>query len=225
MKRLIASAGVAFICAAAVLTAQGSINQEPHHKRVLYTNDLRMFDVTIPPGDATTDHVHEYDVATLVLGDGTLQIQRNGVAAESPAAGARGGVIDAEHTGAPTRYRIANSGTTDYHVIEVENLREGGGWPASHPVAAPATTVLQDTRAFTIYDVRLTAGAPETTHAHPWPTVVILIDGAVEAGGIGGEEPVRLQKSGQWMFLPRELSHTLTTVGDTGAHVVEIEVR
>ena len=84
--------------------------------------------------------------------------------------------------------------------------------------------MLKDTRAFTIYDVRVNAGTPQTMHAHTWPTVVILVDGGMENGGIGGEEPVRLQKPGQWMFLPRGLSHTITPIGGT-AHVVEIEVR
>ena len=59
----------------------------------------------------------------------------------------------------------------------------------------------------------------------PWPTVVILVDGAMENGGIGGEEPVRLLKAGQWMFLPRGLSHSITPIDGGDAHVVEIEVR
>ena len=30
-----------------------SIANEPHHKRLLYTNDLRLWDVTLPPGQST----------------------------------------------------------------------------------------------------------------------------------------------------------------------------
>src|SRR4030095_13263010 len=78
MMRLITSVGVPVLCAAAVsvLSAQSAAppaNNEPHHKRLLYTNDVRMFDVTIPPGEATADHVHEYDMATLIIGDRTRE--------------------------------------------------------------------------------------------------------------------------------------------------------
>src|SRR5882672_1439403 len=110
MKRLIIFSHVAFICAAVALFAQGALDQEPHHKRLLYTNDLRMFDVTIAPGQAAGDHVHAYDLATLVLGDGTARVQRNGVDVNPSAAPARGAVVVAEHTGAPATYRVANTG-------------------------------------------------------------------------------------------------------------------
>jgi quercetin dioxygenase-like cupin family protein len=225
MTRFIRFTSVAFLCAATGLSAQGSINQEPHHKRLLYTNDLRMFDVTIPPGQATGDHVHEYDMVTVIISGVTLQIQRNGQDVGAPASSAAGTVIVGEHTGAPATYRLSNTGTADYRVLELEDLREGGGWPASTALTAAGTSVIKDTRAFTIYDVRLKAGTPETMHAHPWPTVVILVEGAMENGGIGGEEPVRLQKPGQWLFLPRGLSHTVSAAGGGDTHVVEIEVR
>src|SRR5258705_10202016 len=119
---------VAVLCVAAmsVLSAQLApvpANNEPHHRRLLYTNDVRVFDVTIPPGETAADHVHQYDMATLIVGEGTLQVSRNGQDAAAPAPGARGSVIVTELTGAPAAtYRIRNTGTTAYHAIEVENM-------------------------------------------------------------------------------------------------------
>ena len=52
-----------------------SINNEPHPKRLLYTNDLRVWEVTLRPGQATQPFTHAYDVATVVIGDGTPNIQ------------------------------------------------------------------------------------------------------------------------------------------------------
>src|SRR5215208_5195894 len=89
MRLFLAVAVLAIICAidplrfatfehvAAQAPAQ-SIGNEPHHKRLLYTNDLRLWDVTVPPGQSTSPYVHEYDVATILIGEGTLNIQRNG---------------------------------------------------------------------------------------------------------------------------------------------------
>ena len=141
----------ATLCAAE-LSAQSapvSINNEPHHKRLLYTNDLRSVEITVSAGQATPPFVHEYDVATVVIGDGTLNIQRNGEALSAPAPNARGTVIVAEHSGVPATYRIENSGTTDYRAFEIENMRAVGSWPSSTPFTAPGSSVLKEGRAFT----------------------------------------------------------------------------
>jgi len=200
-----------------------SINNEPHHKRLLYTNDLRMWDVTLPPGQSTPPFRHEYDVATVVIGDGTLNIQRNGEQL-SASPNARGSVIVGEHTGAPATYRLDNSGTTEYRAFEVENMREGN-WPAAQLLTAPGSSVLKESRAFTIYDVVLKARSPEVMHDHTGATIIVLLGGTLEQAGIGGTDPVRLSQLGQWLPLPRLQSHALTPVGSTDAHAIEIEVR
>jgi len=200
-----------------------SINNEPHHKRLLYTNDLRMWDVTLPPGQSTPPFRHEYDVATVVIGDGTLNIQRNGEQL-SASPNARGSVIVGEHTGAPAIYRLDNSGTTEYRAFEVENMREGN-WPAAQLLTAPGSSVLKESRAFTIYDVVLKARSPEVMHDHTGATIIVLLGGTLEQAGIGGTDPVRLSQLGQWLPLPRLQSHALTPVGSIDAHAVEIEVR
>ncbi len=229
MMRLITSLGVVILCAAAVsvLSAQSAAppaNNEPHHKRLLYTNDVRMFDVTIPTGEATADHVHEYDMATLIIGDGTLRISRNGQDVAAPAPNARGSVIVTEHTGAPATYRVQNTGTTDYHALEVENVRDDGKWVTPMLMTVEGTSVLQQTRAFTIYDEHLTPAMGEVRHTHTWSTIAILVDGTFEHGGIGGEVPVRYRRPGQWVTIPRAASHTVSAVGGD-AHIIEIEAR
>jgi len=228
MIRLVIFPVVAVLCAAAVsvLSAQSApvpANNEPHHRRLLYTNDVRVFDVTIPPGETAADHVHQYDMATLIVGEGTLQVSRDGQDVAAPSPGARGSVILTEHTGAPpAMYRIRNTGTTAYHAIEMENMREDGKWLTLMPLVAPGTTVLQQTRAFTVYDEHITADMGDVRHAHTWSTIAVLLDGSFENGGIGGEEPVRLTRPGQWLTFPRAQAHTVTAVGGD-AHVIEIE--
>jgi quercetin dioxygenase-like cupin family protein len=202
-----------------------SMNNEPHHKRLLYTNDLRLWDVTLQPGQSTPPFRHEYDVATVVVGDGTLNIQRNGEQLSAPSPNARGSVIVGEHTGAPATYRIENTGTTDYRAFEIENMREGGFPAAGQPLTAPGSSVLKESRAFTIYDVVLKAGSPEVMHNHTGATVIVLLSGTLEQGGIGGTDPVRISQLGQWLPIPRFQTHALTPVGSTDAHAVEIEVR
>jgi quercetin dioxygenase-like cupin family protein len=238
MRRLILSSSrLASLCVAGLLaaalwaaelcaqSAAVSINNEPHHKRLLYTNDLRLWDVMVPAGQATPPFVHEYDVATVVIGDGTLNIQRNGEALPASAPNARGTVIVAEHSGVPATYRIENSGTTDYRAFEIENMHDAGKWAAVSPIAAPGSSALKESRAFTIYDLALKAGDPPAMHQHAGATIIVLLNGTLEQGGIGGEEPVRIRQPGQWLALPRFQGHTVVAVGNGDAHAIEIEVR
>src|SRR5262245_11656153 len=201
-----------------------SINNESHHKRLLYTNELRLWDVTVPPGQSTPPFRHEYDVATVVIGDGTLNIQRNGEPVSSPSPNARGSVVVADHTGAAATYRLENTGPTEYRAFEVENMREGS-WPAAQLFTAPGSSVLKESRAFTIYDVVLKAGSPEVMHNHTGATIIVIVSGTLEQAGIGGTDPVRISQIGQWLPLPRLQPHAVTPIGRTDAHAIEIEVR
>lgn len=239
MSRLfLASAIIAALCAAdrllpllsaADVSAQSqsgaaSINNEPNHKRLLYTNDLRLWEVTLPPGQSTLPFIQDHDVATIVIGDGMLNIQRNGEQVSPPAPNARGSVIVAEHTGASATYRIDNHGTTEYRALEIENMHEGS-WAAAQPFTAAGTSVLKESRAFTIYDVQLKAGAPNVMHNHTGSTIVALIGGVLQQEGIGGTDAVRIQQPGQWLALPRFQAHVISAAGSGDAHAIEIEVR
>ena len=217
---------LAGFCGANVVaqSAAISINDEPHHKRLLYSNDLRLWDVMLAPGQSTPPFVHEYDVATVVIGDGTLNIQRSGEALTPPAPNARGSVIVADHTGAAATYRIENSGTTDYRAFEIENMHDAGKWSAANPITAPGSSVLKESRAFTIYDLAIKAGDQPAMHQHTGATIIVLIAGTLEQGGIGGEEPVRIRQPGQWLVLPRFQGHTVAAIGGE-THAIEIEVR
>ena len=201
-----------------------SINNEAHHKRLLYTNELRLWDVTLPAGQSTVPFRHEYDVATVVIGEGTLNIQRNGEPLSAASPNTRGTVTVAEHTGAAATYRIENSGTGDYRAFEVENMRDGS-WPPAQLFTAPGSSVLKESRAFTIYDVVLKAGSAEVMHNHTGATVIVILGGTLEQAGIGGTDPVRISQLGQWLPLPRFQPHALRPIGSTDAHAIEIEVR
>jgi quercetin dioxygenase-like cupin family protein len=201
---------VASFCAVGVAAQSTavSINNEPHHTRLLYTNDLRMWDVTLAPGESTPPFVHEYDVATVVVGDGTLNIQRNGESVAPPAPNARGSVIVTEHTAAkPTAYRIENNGTTAYRALEIENMHETKQSPP-----------------FTISDLTLKVGDGPAMHQHTGATIIVLVSGTLEQEGIGGTDAVRIQQPGQWLSLPRFQAHTIRAIGGE-THAVEIEVR
>ena len=66
--------------------------REPHHKQLIYTNFLRAFEVDLAPGETMADHVHQFDVATLILGDATT-VTTVGGQAGAPVTAATGTVV------------------------------------------------------------------------------------------------------------------------------------
>jgi hypothetical protein len=225
MLRPAAVAVLALLCGTVLLAqAPVPVSDEPHHKRVMYTAHLRMFEILVPPGTTTLDHAHDRDVAVVALGDTTIRTRLVGRDWEAPRSYVPGGINLVTYTGASAAHAMENVGKTPYRVFAVENMRDGG-WTMPRVIAAPATALLQESRSFAVYDVRLTTSTPVTNHVHQQPTVVILIRGAVEVRGGGGESEFRMESPGRWFPSSWDQPHMLSLLGAADAHLVEVEAR
>jgi quercetin dioxygenase-like cupin family protein len=218
--------GVAGIVLSGILLGQvaPSVNEDPSHKRLLFTAHLRMFDVTVAPGSSTLDHSHDHDLVTVAVGQATLRTRPSGGDWSDPRPVASGAVDLASYTGASAVHRIENVGTTPYRAFAIENLRDAK-WTTPQLITAPGTTLLEQSRSFAVYDVRLDGSAPKTSHVHQMPTVVMLMAGTVEVQGGGGESVFRLETPGRWILSQWDQPHTLTLVGGGETHIVEVEAR
>ena len=207
------------------VAAQGPIplTGEPHHQRILYTAHLRVFDINVAPGASTLDHGHDRDIVTVALTSPTLRTRRPGEDWSAPRSYVPGAVNVTEYTGAPDAHRMEVVGTSPYRVFAVENLRERG-WSAPLAVSGPGTSLVQQSRSFAVYDVRLNRASPATSHTHGMPTVVIVVAGAIDVQGGGGESKFRMDGPGRWFWSSWEQPPTLPAAGGD-AHVVEVEVR
>ena len=204
--------------------AAPSVNEDPSHKRLLYTAHLRMFDITVAPGGSTLDHSHDHDLVTVAVGEASVRTQAPGGEWSEPRSVPSGAVDVVAYTGAAAVHRIENVGKTPYRAFAIENLRDAK-WTTPQLVTAPGTTLLEQSRSFAVYGVRLNGAAPKTSHVHQMPTVVMLIAGAVEVQGGGGESEFRMETPGRWFPSQWDQPHTLTLVGSGPAHIVEVEAR
>src|SRR5262252_3136786 len=141
MKRLILAFGCMAIGLAGVAAQSQPATAEPHHTRLLYTNDVRVFDVMVPAGQSTGQYVYDHEVASVVIGSGQATINPAGA-----------------------MFHV-DTGAADYHAIEVENMRDDGKFLMPQMIMAAGTSVLAQSRAFTVYDIKLAAGQT-TPHAH-----------------------------------------------------------
>ena len=221
-----AFAVLAVACYGSVLFAQQGVNmfKEPHHALLTYIRNMRVFDVNVAPKEMTLDHIHDHDTVTIVLGPAMTRTQITGQDWTAPRDRALGAVEINMYTGAAITHKLENVGSTPYRIYTVENMRDSG-WSTPQTIQAPGTTVLMESRSFTVYDVKLSAGTPTTMHVHENPTFLVVMSGAIEVQAGGGEAPFKLQQPGRWFpSSGPDQPQTLTVIGGD-AHVIDVETR
>ncbi len=223
--------GLALLGLTAVAAAQVPLTDEPMHHAVFANANLRVLDVLVPVGQATLDHRHDRDLATVSMNAGAeTRVQPAGTVRPRRAIG---DTAIAEYAGASASHRIENVGAAPYHLFAVENLK-AGGWSSAPAVTALGTTLTNDKRAFRTYDVRMGRDAAQTSHTHAVPTIVVLVNGLVMSEGPDAQAkalapaPVgmkQLAQPGEWLLVPAGDTHHLVRLSNGEARVVEIEVR
>ncbi len=221
------------VSAAAAAQAPTPLGNDAWHKVVFENAQMRLLSVNVGVGATTDEHRHEFDIATVSMNDGTETRVRTGTQpwTARPARPLGNGVIS-DYTGAPGSHRVENTGKRPYQLFAVEN-RKKGGWSTAAPVKGIGTKVLQESRAFRLYDVELSLKASQSSHTHTSPAVVILIKGKVMSDGPDAQAkamapaPVglrQLDQPGQWLIVPAGDPHHLVRLGTTYAQVVEVEL-
>lgn len=225
-----------FVLAATVAAAaQVPVHQESHHRVTFENAQFRILDVNIPPRQSSQEHRHEFDTVTISMNAGTETREHvTGQATPNqrkPRPAGNTSVV--EYTGKPGSHRVENTGSTPYNLFAVENLKKSG-WSTAAPAKGLATKLLSESRAFRVYDIRLSKDASQTAHTHAVPTIAVLVSGKAMSDGPDAQAkalapaPVGLrqvERPGQWILVPAGDTHHLVRLGIEDAHVVEIEVR
>ncbi|CAN5724650.1 hypothetical protein BH18ACI5_BH18ACI5_15060 [soil metagenome] len=96
---------------------------EPRHRWVFDNQDVRFYDVRIPPGATTELHRHAYDAVVVFVSGGLVASQLAGGPWGQTETVVRGGVSFSADSAKPVLHRVRNDGTTEYHVILVQLLQ------------------------------------------------------------------------------------------------------
>jgi hypothetical protein len=218
MKPFIAPFSVCACLLSGVITfgqSAPTMNDEPHHKRLTYIRNMRVFEITVPPGDMTQNHLHDHDMVTVALEESTTRTQRQGEDWTMPATRMLGAAQSAIATGMPYVHRLENVGKTPYRVFAMLS-RDARSAPTLSPrsarffasavsldafIAASRTFAMMSTASFsefcpTLEVVSITPEGVPTAHfltdlecdsAHPRPILEML-----ENSGVGEPEIRRL---------------------------------
>jgi len=215
---------VVVVCSAVALAGQAAVpvHQEPLHKPVFENKAVRIIDLSLQPGQASADHIHANDTASVSISSSDSQVRVPGSDwGATRAIRPVGEVQLTEYAGKPGTHAVRNNGKTLYRVIGVHNLKLSG-WTTTPPLASSGPVkALSSIRSFHTYDVRL-AAKQAVDRTHQQPTVVMLVTGSATLTRAAAA-PTKLDASQRWAVLNAGEAFKLTA--DADAHLVEMEAR
>jgi quercetin dioxygenase-like cupin family protein len=195
---------------------------EPRHHPKFENEFVRIWDVTVPGGDATLWHAHRNDNVVVTLAPAKLHIETIG---RDP--------VDAEWKYGEVRFsqatyvhRAMNVGTTAFHNFTIELLKlkpPAGATLLAEPGREP---VLENDRV-RVFRVTLQPGQSGTMHTHTVPVLAIaLTPGELEVTTQGNDRPERVTRPlGNVLWRPEKVTHSIKNVGKTTYEGVDIELK
>lgn len=209
------------------------ITREPHHHLVFENKLVRVFDVTVPPGETTLIHRHNHDYVYVTLGAADLD---NRVEGKPPA---RVQLQDGE-----TRFldgnfahAVRDLASTPFRNITVELLEdaktrdEPSPWDSGKNedrslqiLSGGTQQVLFVKDAARVSEIELQPGGAIPRHHHNGPHLVVAVTDLDMRSDVEGKgaSPATL-KVGDARWVEGGFTHTLTNVGKTTAKFVTIE--
>lgn len=219
-------------CLAAVSTAQQTnspqspveISGEPRHHPKLENEFVRIWDVTVPVGDATLWHAHRNDNVVVTVAGTKLHIETLG---RDP--------IDTEWKFGEVRFskatyvhRAMNVGATAFRNLTIELLKPTSFLKdaANLPKETGHEPILENDQV-RVYRVTLAPGEATPKHTHPLPGLSIaLADADIEITTEGQSMPDRLSvKRADVRWRAGAVTHSVKNVGKTPFEAVDIELK
>ena len=231
MRWIVQLVAVAMICSSfAAYGAQTSapsvvpIEQEPAHRLVLQNEHVRVFEVWLPPGDATLWHEHRHDGASVRLTDATVEDQPKDGEAET--IGLHRGEVTYGATPSARIHRVRNVGETTFHIVYVDLLTPHEVSTDRAITAAPDPRVVIENDRVRALRRNLAPGESTDMHVHASRGVGVPVNtGRLEISSPEGATRSVEVKAGAVQWIEAGTTHRLKNVGDAGIEIVDIELK
>ena len=200
------------------------ISGEPRHHPKLENEFVRIWDVTVPVGDATLWHTHRNDNVVVTVVGAKLHLETVG---RDP--------VDTEWKFGEVRFskatyvhRAMNVGPTAFRNLTIELLKPTSFLKdaASLPPETGREPILENDRV-RVYRVTLAPGEATPKHTHPLPGLSIaLADAEIEITTEGQSTPDRLTvKSADVRWRAGAVTHSVKNIGKTPFEAVDVELK
>jgi quercetin dioxygenase-like cupin family protein len=217
----------------AAAQSEVDITGEPHHHLVFENKLVRVFDVTVPPGETTLIHRHNHDYVYVTLGAADLDNRVEGKQS------ARVQLQDGE-----TRFLAGNFAhavrdlaSTPFRNITVELLEDAKTRNAPSPwdsgknedrslqiLSRGTQQILFVKDAARVSEIELQPGGAIPRHHHNGPHLVVAVTDLDMRSDVEGKGSATLHLGlGDARWVDGGFTHTLTNVGTNTAKFVTIE--
>ena len=196
------------------------VRNEPRHHMKFENEYVRVFDVVVPPGDATLYHVHSNDYVFVSIGEATLKAQvLDGQPADLI-------VKDGEtrFTKGPITHRVTNVVKTPFRNITIEILKSPGAVGASTPDNSPGHSIVLENEKVRVERLILEPGQSTNIHTHNLSALsVFLTKSKVRIESPGSKPQILDYKPGDFRWRQAPVTHSIKNIGTTRFEAVGVD--
>ncbi len=226
----LALAAVLLLASAAGPINPVPVSQEPHHHLVLQNAYTHVYDVNIPPQQATEWHRHDNDYVAVIV---TASEVQNEIAGKSSSGSGHAGVGEVRFTSAPMSHRLINKGNAVSRNVTIEIMkRKPSG--ASEPKPERGLEVghggvsdtVVDNSEVRVQEVQIAPGGMLHKHTHKFPFLVVALSDA-DLHNMPQGKPASMAhlKAGEVRWGGPGATHEVMNMGKQEAHFVEVEFK
>src|SRR5215831_6835649 len=187
------------------------IKGEAHHHPKFENESVRIWDVTVPGGEATLWHIHRNDNVVVTLAGASLRLEN----ASGPPAEAQWTFGDVRFAKATYTHRAINIGSTSFHNLTIELLKPANANPPKLEKEGNREPVLENDRV-RVFRLTLQPGESTPVHTHPLPGLAVAITPGELETTAGQEKSQRLtMAAADVRWRPGAVTHALKNVGKT----------
>ena len=231
MKKAIAAA---LLLAAVVLSAQGipevEITNEALHHLAFENEYVRVYQVEIPPHEATLMHWHRHDYIFVTLGASDVSNEVKG----KPPTEVKLQDGETHFSAAPFAHIARNLAAIPFRNVTIELLQDEKartGPPAKwdedrglHVLNAGTREILFVKDNARVSEIELQPGGVIPSHHHNGPHLVVALTDLDLRSDVEGRGPMLAQlKAGDIKWVPGGYTHTVTNIGKQTAKFVTVE--
>jgi quercetin dioxygenase-like cupin family protein len=193
---------------------------EPRHHLKFENQYVRVFDVTVPPGDATLFHTHSNDYVFVMIGDANLKAEVMGSAPVD--LNVKNGEV--RFTKGPITHRVTNPASTLFRNITIEILGSPGSAAASTPDTSPGHSNVLENDRVRVERLVLEPGQATNMHTHGLSALSVFLTNAKIRVESPGQKPETIgYKPGDFRWRAAPVTHSLKNVGSTRFEAVGID--
>ncbi|HXG93161.1 MAG TPA: hypothetical protein VNN73_12475 [Blastocatellia bacterium] len=220
MKPLAAAIFALLLIAPSPAQSPVPVANEPRHHLKFENKFVRVFDVVVPPGDATLFHTHANDYLFVSIGDANLKAEVLG--------GQPADLIlkdgEVRFTKATITHRVINQSKAPFRNITIEVLGSPGiKEEASQSAPAGQTLVLENDRV-RVWRIIIEPGQSTQMHSGNLSGLGVVVAGGTATVEEKGHKPQTVSlAAGEFHWHDGGVSHSIKNTGKQKIEIVHIE--